>query len=1024
MGGLQNVLTLPRIGAAVAERLARSPPPPRRTGLDPRPGHRIFASGNRAGRCRWSAGLLGDLLLPPPLHSGAAPYPLQSSALKTSLLRAAQISSLTHFTPRVKTPFLNQGLVIYLPAGAARPIRKPFASRGSQSETRPHSQSPAQPTRERVRQCQRNRHAISYLWGRGGGVVRLLTSHLGEPGSIPGGDRSRILARGNRAVRCHCMFWFALLVFRRITKVQRRSYGILSGSVKCGHDTSNQWTYANSRVPVITLHHARLRSRVHTNVSRDHMFIHCCLRSSSTHSRCGVTINVATSVLAFYQGETVSIPGGITTTPTIAYARESQTYSIGVTYFLLARQVRKCLTTKTRRQCAKDNCWYAPGALKHSTCGNLFAKFGPITRVAQDGEHSDDWPHNEYLQNARTDGLIRAATLKWTEAQVIASGTAVFSQLLLCSAVTYPMDLVKTRLQLQGESLAKEGAARVSTALASLQLSDDSRCRRHLRGYRVSIPESSQCYSTPGSMALRYLFPCKFAIGSESSRAYLINCDPIANSTSVYTCLTSISEMSMKQYTNERAGKTGDSQEIPPTSCIVRHDSRLPKSGVNRPGVKPGSPWWEASSLTAQDHATFSQLQESRRGLVGTAVGVVRDEGLLKLWSGLSPAIYRNAVYCGARIVIYQQLRDNLLGPDPDTDVYPLWCVRSHGGWAVSLLASHQGEPGSIPGRVTGFSQVGIVPDDAVGRRIFSGISRSPRPFIPAPLHIHFNHPLKTSLLGATQISSLTPSLLKSAVNGLVAGVVAQFLANPADLVKIRMQAEGRRRLLGQPPSCLPDIGEKRESGCLSSAEREHERARSSALARLVKSPVSAFKQIYKKGGIRGLWKGCVPNVQRAAMVTLGDLTAYDYSKRFFLHDLALKDNYVTHILASVCAGFVAAVMGSPADVVKARIMNQPTDARGRQVDHLHSTHGHTHTHTVLIDMQDSCMKVDHSVIGCCRGLFYRNTTDCFLQTVGNEGVFALYKGFVPLWLRLAPWSLTFWLSYEEIKLQLGAHTF
>ncbi|KAJ8888346.1 hypothetical protein PR048_007834 [Dryococelus australis] len=38
---------------------------------------------------RWSAGLLGDLLFPPPLHSGAAPHPPQSlySALKNSLLR-------------------------------------------------------------------------------------------------------------------------------------------------------------------------------------------------------------------------------------------------------------------------------------------------------------------------------------------------------------------------------------------------------------------------------------------------------------------------------------------------------------------------------------------------------------------------------------------------------------------------------------------------------------------------------------------------------------------------------------------------------------------------------------------------------------------------------------------------------------------------------------------------------------------------------------------------------------------------
>ncbi|KAJ8891801.1 hypothetical protein PR048_004355 [Dryococelus australis] len=43
------------------------------------------------------------------------------------------------------------------------------------------------------------------------------------------------------------------------------------------------------------------------------------------------------------------------------------------------------------------------------------------------------------------------------------------------------------------------------------------------------------------------------------------------------------------------------------------------------------------------------------------------------------------------------------------------------------------------------FSQVGFVPDDAVGRRVFSGISRFPRVFISVPLHIHFNQPHQLS---------------------------------------------------------------------------------------------------------------------------------------------------------------------------------------------------------------------------------------------------------------------------------------
>ncbi|KAJ8869059.1 hypothetical protein PR048_030620 [Dryococelus australis] len=58
-----------------------------------------------------------------------------------------------------------------------------------------------------------------------------------------------------------------------------------------------------------------------------------------------------------------------------------------------------------------------------------------------------------------------------------------------------------------------------------------------------------------------------------------------------------------------------------------------------------------------------------------------------------------------------------------DLHVYTLRILRlmgSHGGCAISTLS-----------RVIGFSQVGVMPDDAVGRRVVSGISRFPRPLIP-----------------------------------------------------------------------------------------------------------------------------------------------------------------------------------------------------------------------------------------------------------------------------------------------------
>lgn len=57
------------------------------------------------------------------------------------------------------------------------------------------------------------------------------------------------------------------------------------------------------------------------------------------------------------------------------------------------------------------------------------------------------------------------------------------------------------------------------------------------------------------------------------------------------------------------------------------------------------------------------------------------------------------------------------------------------------------------------------------------------------------------------------------------------------------------------------------------------------------------------------------------------------------------------------------------------------------------------------------------------RGLLYSSSIDCFRKTVREEGFGALYKGFVPIWLRMAPWSLTFWLTYEQAVKVIGAES-
>ncbi|KAJ8886638.1 hypothetical protein PR048_012850 [Dryococelus australis] len=66
--------------------------------------------------------------------------------------------------------------------------------------------------------------------------------------------------------------------------------------------------------------------------------------------------------------------------------------------------------------------------------------------------------------------------------------------------------------------------------------------------------------------------------------------------------------------------------------------------------------------------------------------------------------------------------------------------------WSAKLCSGQTTRLPPIPigsitgGVVSGFSHVGIVPDDATGRRVTSRFSRFPRHFIPALFHTHLNH--------------------------------------------------------------------------------------------------------------------------------------------------------------------------------------------------------------------------------------------------------------------------------------------
>jgi Mitochondrial carrier protein len=126
-----------------------------------------------------------------------------------------------------------------------------------------------------------------------------------------------------------------------------------------------------------------------------------------------------------------------------------------------------------------------------------------------------------------------------------------------------------------------------------------------------------------------------------------------------------------------------------------------------------------------------------------------------------------------------------------------------------------------------------------------------------------------------------------------------------------------------------------------------------------------------------GLYKGFKVNVLRAILVNAAELSFYDKAKYFFSHDFPFPispDNLTNHFLSSCVSGFMAAVFSSPADVIKTRYMNQMG-------------------------------KNGYAGIGECAKSVWK-----------SEGVIAFYKGFLPLYLRIAPWNVVFFVSYEQLK--------
>ena len=164
---------------------------------------------------------------------------------------------------------------------------------------------------------------------------------------------------------------------------------------------------------------------------------------------------------------------------------------------------------------------------------------------------------------------------------------------------------------------------------------------------------------------------------------------------------------------------------------------------------------------------------------------------------------------------------------------------------------------------------------------------------------------------------------------------------------------------------------------------------------------MNAFQQIIKNnegGGCRrtgssgirsvaGIWRGSSATIQRATLLTASQVPSYDHFKHFSIdHGLLQEDTLFCHFVSSMFAGVIAAIVTSPIDLIKSRLMIQPIDTKTGN------------------------------------GLLYRNTIQCIQQIIKTEhgGVHALYKGFHAQWLRIGPHTTISLMAFEQLRYLFG----
>jgi len=118
--------------------------------------------------------------------------------------------------------------------------------------------------------------------------------------------------------------------------------------------------------------------------------------------------------------------------------------------------------------------------------------------------------------------------------------------------------------------------------------------------------------------------------------------------------------------------------------------------------------------------------------------------------------------------------------------------------------------------------------------------------------------------------------------------------------------------------------------------------------------------------------------VTRTFLVNAAEIGTYDGVKDYIRRENLLPDGLPTHLAASTAAGICSAIVSTPVDVVKTRMMNSA--GQGQQ---------------------------------------YSGMFDGLRRLAVEEGFSAMYRGFAPIVVRKTAYCLAFFVTYENCLINL-----